>query len=215
MTLPTPRPNPKIGMMADSHGGYRALTGALTFFREYGCDAICHLGDICDSAHPETADRCVTLLRENKVLGIKGNNDHQVAVNHQGRRSDLLTPVTIAYLENLPLVMELGDAVLTHSLPFVKERGLSSMVGVLGKSEAALFFRTFPNKTLFRGHSHDPEILRQQGHTLAADGIQPGKTIRLADIGPCIITCGALDQGFLMTWDPGGGTITCHMFHRT
>lgn len=203
----------KIGIMADSHGRYRSLEKALTFFKGYGCEAIYHLGDICDSAHPETADHCVSLLRENKVLGIKGNNDHQVVVNHDGRRPTRLARTTIAYLKDLPMIIELGNLVMTHSLPFIQERGLSCMVGVLGHSEAALFFQTYPHKFLFRGHSHYPEILRKQKHTFVSSKIFPGKTIQLAEKKPCIITCGALDEGFLIIWEPGMQTIACHMLN--
>lgn len=205
-----PNCSQKIGIMADSHGRAKTLTRALIFFREYGCKAIYHLGDICDSVHPETADHCVDLLRAMDVFGIKGNNDHQVVVNHEGRQHAPLTSATIEYLKHLPMAIEFGNSVMTHSLPFIKERGLSSMVGVLGHTEARLFFQTYPHKLLFRGHSHYPEILRQRKHTLVTHNILPGKTIQLADIKPCIVTCGALDQGFLMTWEPGRQALTCH-----
>lgn len=149
--------NANIGIMADSHGRPQTIIDALIFFKERGCEALYHLGDICDSAHPETADHCVGLLRENNILGIKGNNDHQVIVNHQGRQNAHPASKTIEYLEHLPMTVERGDALMAHSLPFVKERGLSCMVGVLGPDEAALFFQTYPHKMLLRGHSHYPE----------------------------------------------------------
>ena len=196
--------------MADSHGQLENIANALALFEDHDCDAIYHLGDICDSAHPETADHCVSLLRQNNIFGIKGNNDHQVVVNHEGRQNTHPASTTIEYLKQLPLTRELGDTLMAHSLPFVKERGLSSMIGVLGQSEAALFFRTCPHKILFRGHSHCPEILRQQKQTVETSRILPDKTIQLADIKPCIITCGALDQGFMMIWDMGRQTIACY-----
>ncbi len=204
-------PNQIIGIMADSHGQPESIANALTLFKEYGCDAIYHLGDICDSAHPETADHCVNLLRKNNVLGIKGNNDHQVVVNHEGRRQTALASTTIEYLKQLPMTIEHGNVVMAHSLPFIKERGLSSMVGVLGPGEARLFFQSYPQQVLFRGHSHYPEVLRQQAHTLETDKVLPEKSIPLADITPCIITCGALDQGFLMTWEPDRQILTSHI----
>jgi predicted phosphodiesterase len=196
--------------VVDSHGPAQIITRALVFLKEQGCEAVYHLGDICDSAHPETADHCVSLLSQNNIFGIKGNNDHQVVVNHEGRQSTHPASTTIDYLKNLPLVIELGNTVMAHSLPFVKERGLSSMVGVLGHNEARLFFRTYPHTVLFRGHGHYPEILRQQKHTLVTTKILPGKTVQVADKKPCIVTCGALDQGFLMTWSPDKQTLTCH-----
>lgn len=200
----------RIGIMADSHGESQILTRAVLFFREHGCKVIYHLGDICDSTHPETADHCVSLLRQNNVFGIKGNNDHQIVVNHEGRQHAHLASTTIEYLKNLPMAVEFENAVMAHSLPFIEERGLSSMVGVLGHSEAGLFFHTYPHKVLFRGHSHCPEILRQRKHTFVTREISPDKTIRLADTMPCVVTCGALDQGFLMIWEPDRRTITCH-----
>jgi len=211
MTPLTPNLYQKIGIMADSHGQPESIANALTSFKEHDCEAIYHLGDLCDSAHPETADHCVSLLRENNVFGIKGNNDHQVVVNHEGRQQPHLASTTIKYLKGLPMIIEFGDIVMAHSLPFVDERGLSSMVGVLGHREATLFFQRYPHKVLFRGHSHCPEILRKQKHTFVTNKISPGKTIQMADIKPCIVTCGALDEGFLMTWEPGRKTIACHM----
>ena len=203
-------PNQAIGIMADSHGQSQAIARALIFLKEHGCETFYHLGDICDSAHPETADRCVNLLRENNAFGIKGNNDHQVVVNHEGRQSAHLTSTTIEYLQHLPMAIELGNIVMAHSLPFIKEKGLSSMVGVMGPNEAGLFFETYPGRVLFRGHSHQPEILRLRKHSLVTDKIVPGKTLQLAEITPCVITCGALDQGFLMMWRPDKQTLTCH-----
>ncbi len=203
-------PNPIAGIMADSHGQPENIANALAFFKERDCEAVYHLGDICDSSHPETADQCVYLLRENKVLGIKGNNDHQVVVNHEGRQNTNPASATIQYLKTLPMVIERGNIVMAHSLPFVKERGLSSMVGVLGHNEARLFFQTYPHKVLLRGHSHYPEILWQPNHTLLTSKILPGNTIQVADTKPCIITCGALDQGFLMIWETGIRRLTCH-----
>jgi len=200
----------KIGIMADSHGRAESIANALTLFEDHDCDTIYHLGDICDSAHPETADHCVSLLHQNNIFGIKGNNDHQVVVNHEDRRNTPLASTTIEYLKQLPLTRELGHSIMAHSLPFVKERGLSSMIGVLGQNEAALFFQTYPHRILFRGHSHCPEILRQHKQPVETDRILAGETIRLADIQPCIITCGALDQGFMMIWDMRRQTITCH-----
>jgi predicted phosphodiesterase len=209
MTPIKTNPNQIVGIMADSHGRFNTIADALSLFKEHGCEAIYHLGDICDSAHPETADHCISLLRENNVFGIKGNNDHQVVVNNEGRQNAHLASITIDYLKHLPLTIEIGDTLLAHSLPFAKERGLSSMVGVMGPREAILFFRTYPHTVMFRGHSHYPEILRQQNHTLMTQKILPGESIQLADMNPSIITCGALDQGFTMIWDSGRRTIMC------
>jgi len=196
--------------MADSHGQAQQIADALLFLKANGCKAIYHLGDICDSAHPETADPCVTLLRQNRVMGIKGNNDHLVVVNHQGQQQDRVTPETIEFLSHLPMTLTLGDMILAHSLPFVEERGLSSMVGALGQAEAKLFFQTYPKKLLIRGHSHLPEILFWQNQSVVNRRISTDKPLLIEDVKPAIITCGALDQGFVMVWDRAGKMIESH-----
>jgi predicted phosphodiesterase len=75
-----------IGIMADSHGQPGVITAALELFQREGCRLIYHLGDICDSDHPETADSCAEILRASNVTAIKGNNDHAISGNHTGEK---------------------------------------------------------------------------------------------------------------------------------
>ena len=190
-----------IGIMADSHGQTACLQDALTFFQEKNCNSVYHLGDICDSAHPESADACVHLLQQHNVLGVKGNNDHQVAVNHMDSPRAYISAGTIEYLQHLPLTLEIDPIVLAHSLPFIGQRGLSSMVGTLGENEIGLFFHLYPRQILMRGHSHLPELIQSRPNTIFNRGLIPGEIQPLTDIVPAIITCGAVDHGFVMIWD--------------
>jgi predicted phosphodiesterase len=64
-----------IGIMADSHGKSETIEAAIELLKNRKCDRIYHLGDVCDSAHPETAHTCVHPLQINNVVTIKGNND--------------------------------------------------------------------------------------------------------------------------------------------
>jgi len=187
--------------MADSHGQTECLGNALAFFKEQGCDSIYHLGDVCDSAHPETADHCVRLLQQNRVQAIKGNNDHLVVVNHFYNRPAYISALTIEFLQQLPLTCDTGYMVMAHSLPFIEDRGLSSMVGPLGDKEANLFFQMYSQRILLRGHSHLPELVRSLDGSVVSTKLSPGKNLQLVDIIPGIITCGAVDHGFVMVWD--------------
>ena len=157
-----------IGIVADSHGKAEPLANGLAFLKKQGCETLYHLGDICDSLHPETADTCVGLLLEFEVNCVKGNNDHAVVVNHEGRKSASIHAATVDYLRRLPLVIELQESLLAHSLPFEKELGLACMVGAMTRNYTFDFFRQFNDRILFRGHSHTPEIIRQdrQGRIL-------------------------------------------------
>lgn len=197
-----------IGIIADSHGQAEPLANGLAFLRKQGCDTLYHLGDICDSLHPETADTCVGLLQEFEVNCVKGNNDHAVVVNHEGRKSASVHADTVNYLRGLPLVIELQESLLAHSLPFERELGLACMVGAMTRNYALDFFRKFKGRILFRGHSHTPEIIRQDRHGRAAsEAISPGQAIEIKRTA-CIVTCGALDRGLCLLWTPADCRVT-------
>ncbi|MFO7668013.1 MAG: metallophosphoesterase family protein [Desulfobacterales bacterium] len=196
-----------IGIMADSHGMPEIIKEAVGLFRKNNCHLIYHLGDICDSDHPETADLCAGILWANKVMAIKGNNDHAISGNHTGGK---VSQETIKYLSELPLVTEYGDAVLTHSLPFADKLGLSCMIRGMDKTEAAFFFKIHPDKILFRGHSHSPEIILIKGGEIVCRTISSGENTELDGVIPCIITCGSLAAGYCMIWKPEEKSITCY-----
>lgn len=196
----------RIGIMADSHGMPDTITAAVGLFRKENCSLIYHLGDICDSAHPETADSCAGILRTNNVAAVKGNNDHAVSANHPGGK---ISEETIGYLSALPLVAEYGEALLTHSLPFAETLGLSCMIRGMGNGEAAFFFKKHPGKILFRGHGHSPEIISKESGKMVVRSIFPGEKTELAGRLPCIITCGSLAAGYCMIWKPGEKSVKC------
>jgi predicted phosphodiesterase len=198
-----------VGIVSDSHGQAEPLAAGLTHLREKGCSNLYHLGDICDSLHPETADACVELLREFHVVCVKGNNDHTVVVNHDGRESASVRAETIDFLRKLPLVIDLQESLLAHSLPFESELGLSCMVGALTRKFARDYFRTFSNRILFRGHSHSPEITWQDPlGRVKSEAISPGQAIGIEERSPCIVTCGALDHGLCLQWSPMDRRVT-------
>ncbi len=208
----------RIGIMADSHGEPDKIVAAIAFLSGQGCDGLFHLGDICDSAHPETAEACVRPLVKAGVMAIKGNNDHQIEVNNRlidkgpGHRDDLIPRDVLEFIHELPLVRSCRHALLTHSLPFARELGLSSMVGTMGEMELNHFFSTEPRRILFRGHSHGPELVYRQDLRIITRPLQPGRRYKITDRLPCVVTCGALTGSFCMTWMPENGTVECHQF---
>jgi predicted phosphodiesterase len=208
-----PRNKQLIGIVADSHGQAEPLADGLAFLRKKGCDSLYHLGDICDSLHPETADTCVSLLLEFEVNSVKGNNDHAVVINHEDRKSAFVRTATVDYLRALPLVIELQESILAHSLPFERELGLACMVGAMTRDYALDFFRKFNDRLLFRGHSHTPEIIRQDRHGQpVSEAIFPGQAIEIKGHTTCIVTCGALDRGLCLLWSLEDGRITSLKF---
>jgi predicted phosphodiesterase len=188
--------------MADSHGKPETILAALAALKKLNCRPIYHLGDVCDSMHPETAESCLRPLQENQVIAIKGNNDHALVANNRGREETSVSPAVLEYLQSLPLVQTCPDSILTHSLPFADELGLSCMIGNMSETDAIRTFNAFPQHVIFRGHSHQPEILRLRGHRIESGTPAVGAKISLAGKLPCVITCGALTRGLYMIWNP-------------
>ena len=203
----------KIGIMADSHGKAEAISGAVRFLRENGCSRLYHLGDICDSQHPETANDCVNLLRDNKVTALKGNNDHEIVVNQKFQPDVIVSLENITYLQGLFPAFKEKKIEFAHSLPYYKEMGLSCMTRGLGKKMADFYFKNNPKRILFRGHSHSPEVMFKNGNGITVQKLTPGQKIDISDKIPCIITCGALTRGLCMIWDSDTKQVSCLSFN--
>jgi predicted phosphodiesterase len=62
-----------IRIMADSHGQPETIAAALGVFTDMDCQPIYHLGDVCDSIHPEAAEVCLGPSRDPRVIIIKSN----------------------------------------------------------------------------------------------------------------------------------------------
>jgi predicted phosphodiesterase len=196
-----------IGIMADSHGQPETIKAVLAALSNLACRTVYHLGDVCDSAHPETAEVCLRLLQEQHVIMIKGNNDHAIIANNIDRRCPFAAPEVWRYLRAAPLIQFYQNAVFTHSLPFADTLGLSSMIGTLGENEALRSFNEFPHHIVFRGHSHSPEIVQPRGRGVTSHSLGPGEKVDLAGRIPSVVTCGALTRGLYMVWNPADNSI--------
>lgn len=202
----------RIGIMADSHGKPGVIQGAISFLKEKECTLLYHLGDICDSASPGTADACVELLKTHDVTAVKGNNDHIVLLNHRAQPGEVVSQITLDYLGNLAQTVERDNVFFTHSLPFAKELGPAGMIRNMGIGESDKFFSESPQSVLFRGHSHQPGIIYRDGAKTVAESLSAGQNIDLSQRTPCVITCGALTSGICMIWEPAKEKSHCLSF---
>ena len=191
-----------IGIMADSHGQADTIRDALVVFADAGCCSVYHLGDVCDSTHPETANTCMRLLQERRVKIIKGNNDQAIVANLIDRAKSPVSAEVLQTLKKLELMQYYRNAMFIHSLPFIGELGLSSMIGTMGAQEIRRFCIEFPRRILFRGHSHNPEIAWLQGRQVSVQALSAGLQLNLSERIPCVVTCGALTRGLCLIWDP-------------
>ena len=199
----------RVGIMADSHGDADTICSALELFQAQNCHRIYHLGDICDSLRPETADACIRSLQSARVTAIRGNNDHSILANQTGRPKAVISDDSLDFLDRLPLKVSYHNADFVHSLPFTEELGLSSMIGSIGTTDASRYFRSSPRSILFRAHSHSPELMWYRNGRSITRPLVADETLDSRFFWPCIITCGALTSGYCMIWEPATAAVTC------
>ena len=197
-----------VGLMADSHGQAETIAAAVDRFDRWGCEMVFHLGDICDSARPQSAAACVDLLMGARVMALRGNNDHSLLA--AGSDTATLIPVrTSRYLADLPLRRMVPGGVLAHSLPLDRQMGLSCMMAPLDEPAVRRTASTFPGRILFRGHSHLPEAVCREGDRLQWLGLAPGDSMDTKFPEVLAVTCGALTRGLCMVWSPARERLTC------
>ena len=198
-TAPVPEPDEgdRIGIMADSHGDAASIRAAAEWLAARGCGRLFHLGDICDSAHPETAAACLRQVAAHRIAPIRGNNEHTLLLD----RSASVAPETLAVIETMPLTRRWGSVLLAHSLPYAKSMGARCMIEALTADHIRRFFHHYPGQVLFRGHSHQPEIVYRRSGTWSRDAMRPGRTYRIGSEKAAVITCGALIEGRVLIWD--------------
>lgn len=182
--------------MADSHGDAHAIAAGLERLDHAGCGTVFHLGDICDSAAPETAAACVRRLAVAGAMAVRGNNDHALLAG-----GGALDPLTRTYLEGLPLAIDTPAALFTHSRPQVDALGFAALIGDLDEDQAVLFLRTFPGRLLFRGHGHHPSLRRLRGAAAPLRDLNARAPVQSVRDG-AVVTCGSVAQGTVLVWDP-------------
>ncbi len=121
----------RVGLIGDVHAEHEALAFVLRELNGLGVDTLLQVGDIADG--PGDLNAAVALLREHRVLAVRGNHERWLLGNqlrelpHATRLDSVLPPVA-QYLSELPAVREFrsprGHVLLCHGL------GTNDMVGV-------------------------------------------------------------------------------------
>jgi predicted phosphodiesterase len=199
-----------VGIITDSHGQVAQLSHAINYLQEKQCKTIIHLGDICDTVHIHTADKCISLIQTNNIVAIRGNNDHTLSLTN----SPVIHQRTRDYIQSLPLVLQSKQLFFAHSLPFVNALGLSCMIQNLNSHFINLCFNFLgKNAILFRGHSHQPEMVVQLNKEYQRIVLNFPVKKDLNKLCPCVITCGTVMDGQCMIYYPNDrillGCIIC------
>jgi len=188
-----------VGLISDSHNHLTFMTAAIDFLRKRGATRIIHLGDICDSLHPEFLERAVEILVKEQVEAVRGNNECAVMTEYIVSHPEQLNISTRAFLENLPYVIRSKTVVYAHSAPFEwPEATRRPLRYYLPRMMAS---GSLPFGILFRGHSHHCSVLEICEEKIEKLPVKPGVVIDLDKNKRYIITVGAVEHGACALFD--------------
>lgn len=190
-----------LGIMADSHGNNLLLAGTIAALRSLGARTLIHLGDMCDTRAPHRMDEAFRILAENRVAGVRGNNECQILHDvHSARAGDASQGIA-SCLDKLPYVMNLGDLWFTHSAPYsfpaATRRPISEFLPGLLSDPAV------PFSILFRGHSHRPAILGFHDQSAEKIPFEMDADVSLDRNRRYVITVGAVENASSVLFLPG------------
>lgn len=165
----------KIAVITDMHANRQALEAVLEHASAQGAAHHVFLGDCVGyGADPGWVVDCVRAHVERGAHAVMGN--HDAAVVHEARatmraeaRASIdwtrgqLTPQQRAFLEQLPLTQQLGEALFVHANAFDPP----NWAYIEGKSEAVRSLQATRCRLVFCGHMHDPKLyhLSSQGQS--------------------------------------------------
>lgn len=174
----------RAAVLSDIHANIDALDAVLAAARDV--DAVWHLGDVV--GYGPDPDAVVDRLREAGATGVKGNHDAAAVggdeiehFNVDARRAMEWTRTAIgdatrAWLEALPLRLEIGDWTLVHGSP---RDPIWEYVTSTPVARASL--RALETPHGLHGHTHIPVAYCEEDGSI--ETISPGDGSRLALAG--------------------------------
>jgi predicted phosphodiesterase len=188
-------PLPKrIGLVADSHDQLDALATAVRILEARGAESLVHLGDICDSLRLDLLEDSVRLLRQHRMLVVKGNNDFMLEnlLRCQPPESKDRFEHLAAFLEALPMRIVWDGVCFAHSLPFNHLRSFYEPIDMGTTQRAEEIFRLTPHRILFCGHSHRSVLFRLSSDKVTRESFPQGQPIVLDRAERYIIVTGSV-----------------------
>jgi putative phosphoesterase len=163
----------RLGFITDVHADVHALRDALVQFDQLGVGTIVCCGDLID--YGLFPDETLTLLREKKIISIRGNHDRWAIKDGHDTSGWDLTADNRAYLTSLPTtwtrVVDGIRIVLAHA------RHGSDMKGIAAEApgwELTALLDEAKADVLIVGHTHVPSIRRLDQRFV----INPGALLR-------------------------------------
>lgn len=157
----------RIAIVSDIHANLEALTAVLDDIDRRKVDDVICLGDIVGYGPDPAA--CLDLLRARSISSFMGNHDQaaydvdlRMTFSPLARRAiewtaDRLDDGHLDFLRTLPLLAQQHGATFVHASP----RDPGAYEYVLDDVDAAAHFGSFATPICFIGHTHDPQIFRE------------------------------------------------------
>lgn len=185
----------RIAVISDVHADIHALRDAFAQIDVLTVDQVLCCGDLIDyGLFPEET---LMLLRERRVIAIRGNHDRWAIQSGSDASGWDLTAASIAYLEALPTgwrkLIDGARIVLAHARPG------SDMLGIASDTpagELAAILDDAGADILFVGHTHVPFVRRLGDGRIV---VNPGALLRDPAPGADVATPGTFAVVDVMT----------------
>jgi predicted phosphodiesterase len=186
-----------IALISDIHGNLEALSSVLQDIQRMRIKQIVCLGDIV--GYGPDPDQCINVIRENKIITLKGNHDAYVNsdeglgnANKMAIESILWTRKRLSivhkqWLLNLPLILSFEGFSTVHSTL----REPDKWNYILQPSQATTSFQLMVEPILFIGHSHSPTVFLE--HDGIISQIQT-KAFKIEEGSKYIVNVGSVGQ---------------------
>jgi len=190
-------PRRRIGLVSDSHSNLEALRTAIRVLQNLGAESLVHLGDICDSLQGGVLEEFIRLIRKQRILAVKGNNDFLLEnlLRHQPPERQAASAEHAAFLKDLPMTIIWEDVCFAHSLPFEFLRAFYEPIDVGSTDRACDVFGSTPHRVLFCGHSHSPIFFRWRQGKVCRDVMPDGAPVSLDPQERYIFVIGSVAEG--------------------
>jgi putative phosphoesterase len=175
----------KLGLIADIHADFTALTIALTILQREKVDKILCAGDLVEKGGD--GDAVIALMREHGIFCVRGNHD-ELAIENQrwmSQKSDTdpeanqwrtLQPETLAYLQKLPFALRFQidglRVLLVHGTP---ESNWDYLYPHVPHHKFKALANDAEADIVIGGHTHVPMSIKIQGVLFINPGAVCGK----------------------------------------
>jgi predicted phosphodiesterase len=190
----------RLGILADIHGHAENLKKAIALLTRQGVDKFVVLGDVIYDRGGSS--ETVAILKDVQAVGVWGNHELAVAVEPDDEVRALFSDEVVQYLQALSAHCDLGDVLLSHTLPNVDAYDPTAYYLAPRATDADAIracFAQFGHRIFLTGHLHGWLAANQRDY-LPWNG---RGTIKMAPEDRYLFVIHAVMYGFAALLDTG------------